>query len=139
MELVLKRHISKPPFIGILYSQSESLKASRDNQDLFEYYHSCAHHRPTNKIRIEMFANYCHVRLDSEFIDSKYRFYKNIKYDALQLEKWLQETKYNKDFNFSHLLKETDKYILVKTQPNLHSTLIKVEKISVIDGIEHFE
>ena len=123
MKLVLKQPKDKPPFIGIQYA-SEHL-ATKTNSDLIGMKDIQLILEPLNQYNIKLRL----VNKD-KMID---RAYDQIEYNAPQLQTWLQRNKNEKQFNFSHVIMEFDKHVVVK----IHMTklfLIKLSAVKLLSG-----
>ena len=130
MELVLKQPKNKPPFIGIVFTQL--YEAGTKNQDLIDALKDGSSN-PRFTLQVEAFSNYCDIRLacDSPI---GIRFYNGVKYDPQYLERWFNETRFKKPFNFAHLLIEGENHMVAKTITNRYNFVFKIENITIKTG-----
>src|SRR5258708_33287528 len=107
MKLVLKIPKDKPPFIGIQFASS--YVASKTNSDLV----SMLDKEDCQLILKPYDKHNLNLRLvnKGKFVD---REYKQIEYNNDTLKRWLEQTKSMKQFNFSHVIMDFDKHVVVK-------------------------
>jgi hypothetical protein len=124
MKLVLKQPEDKPPFIGIQY-ESEYL-AARTNADIVK-----THNKECYELILEPIdQHYINLRLvnKDKMID---RSYNQIEYNAPKLKNWLFQNENKKEFNFSHVIMNFDKHVVVKI--HIHKPfLIKLDSVKLV-------
>lgn len=128
MELVLKIPENKPPFIGVLYD-GNVFRASTDNKDFVEG-HKLGFSKAKFNLMIEPYSKYVDLRLSCDSPIS-IRFYRELVYDPVKLEKWYRQVRFSKTFNFGHVILQRDKHVLVKTTPHLYNFVLPLDSISL--------
>jgi hypothetical protein len=110
VKLILKLPKDKPPFIGILLSDSDNRSyPERLNEDLINE-HKYAGYR----LIFELNSG----RLDLGFVSEEAhitRYYKELEFDGAQLALWVYSTRNSKQFNFGHVRLEWGRETIVKT------------------------
>lgn len=124
MELVFKLPKGKIPFIGVIFQNL--YESATLNQDLVNSFKNSNY-----KIVMEQIKSEINLRLICEE-HLLVRFYNGLKYDKMKLDAWLYLTQKSQQFNFSHLVKEGDKEIVVKTLKNQKLFVLKVENCHII-------
>lgn len=124
MELVVKLPKDKPPFIGIVFENR--YEASRLNQDLVNQ-----HKDKLFTIVLEPIAR-INLRLICSEINFFYQ-YMSLKCDAEKLKRWMQNINHDTKINFSHLIREKDKDIVIETMTDRKLFVLKVESIRILD------
>jgi len=123
MKLVLKLPKDKLPFIGIQFASN--YVASKTNSDLVSMLDKEDCHlilKPYDK-------HYLNLRLvnKEKFVN---REYKQIEYNNETLKRWLEQTKGMKQINFSHVIMDFDKHVVVKISIN-KNFIIKLSKVKL--------
>ncbi len=133
LELVLKEPENKPPFIGIVFESSYN--ACKENADLVERFKQ----NPKTEfwMGIEVFSNYCDIKLQCSN-PIGIRFYRKIKYSPEKLQQWMRQTRFKPAFNFSHLLRDGDKHVVVKTLPDQFNFVLKLQTVKLQVGEQHY-
>lgn len=110
MKLVLKLPRDKPPFIGVLLSESDNRSyPERLNEDLINE-HKYAGYRlglefNKGKVSLELVTDQGHIT----------RYYKELDFDGAQLALWVYATRTALNFNFGHVRLEQGRETIVKT------------------------
>jgi hypothetical protein len=126
MKLILKQVHNKPPMLGRVFNNL--FEASTINQDLLEN----ENNERKFKINLEPYGDFLHLRLMS-FNPPGIRFYKNVKYDPVRLEKWLLSVTKEKEFLFSHLVLDNEKEVVVRSLQNQKLFTFKIERITLFN------
>jgi len=125
MELIFKLPKDKLPFLGIVFeSMSQAAKLNSelvDNRQEADY-----------KIKLEPIRDNTINMVLYSFSPTIRKEYKEMRCDLNKMEQWLNLTKYNNAFNFSHLIKEFDREMVVKTSPGFKLWVLKVSKVDLI-------
>src|ERR1035437_7927486 len=124
MELVFKLPKDKPPFMGIVFENL--FEASTLNQDLVNSYKNSEY-----KIVMEQIKSEINLRLICEehlFV----KFYNGLKYNKQKFDAWIYLSKKSPQFNFSHLMREGDKEIVIKTLKNQKLFILKISTLQLI-------
>jgi hypothetical protein len=124
MELVLKMPQGKPPFLGVVFDNVR--EACSLNQDLVNEHASSVY-----TISIEHSGIHVNIRLVCE--DPHYiRVYKNVKCDPKKLENFMYLNRLAANFNFSHLLRDFDREIVVKTLGRYKLFVLKIQGVYLV-------
>lgn len=127
MQLVLKGQTEvpadKPPFMGILFDVNEHQEAATINRDLLTPLRNAQF-----AIEFEPHSKTLDIRLLCSNPIS-IRFYRNIKYEPEKLEKFLRDTRFTKQFNFSHLVLKEGKETVTRTNPENSLFILKIDNI----------
>ncbi len=121
MKLILKLPADKPPFLGVLYNNPS--QAQRENQGLVK---SGLGNFEIILIPIE---NKITLKLKSPDNQSTY-WYEFLSYEKAALENWLRIAATYDCINFSHILQNHDKHIVVKTRDFGYLFVLKIDKVS---------
>jgi hypothetical protein len=124
MELVLKMPQGKPPFLGIVFDNVR--EACTLNQDLVNEYAGSVY-----TISIESPGSEVNIRLVCE--NPHYiRVYRNVKCDPKKLENFMYLNRLSRGFNFSHLLRDFDREIVVKTLERYKLFVLKIQGVYLV-------
>lgn len=124
MKLVLKQPKDKSPFIGIQFDSDYIAK--KTNADLLYILE-----KKDCQLILEPYnQHYLNLRLFNKdlLID---REYKQVEYNSTKLRSWFDQNKNSKEFNFSHVIMDYDKHVVVK----IHMTklfLIKLKDVKLM-------
>lgn len=123
MKLVLKLPHLKPPFIGIVFSQSSN--AEQTHQDLVT-----VHSNLEYRIVLEFVNGLINLKIISGNLQVA-KQYEGLSYDAEQLIYWINQTKNVTRFNFGHLYELNGKEVVAKTSIGLKLFVVKVNVVQV--------
>lgn len=126
--LIVKLPPNKPPFIGMLYSDSWSL--NEINQELV-----IKHKNAGYRIVFEFINGILNIRLISEAA-LVVKFYNNVSYDKEKLKAWIYLTKDKTSFNFSHIYIKDGKETVVRTKEKGMLFVLPVQSYEVIGNID---
>ncbi len=129
MQLVLKGQkevpADKPPFMGILFDVNEHHEAATINRDLLTPLRNAQF-----AIEFEPHSKTLDLRLLCTNPIS-IRFYRNVKYEPEKLEKFMRDTRFTKQFNFSHLVLKGGKETVIRSNPENTLFVLKIDNIRI--------
>jgi len=126
MKLIVKLPKDKLPFIGVQFPYS--YEAGKTNQDLVINFKHINY-----KMLFEFIKNTVNVKLVSDE-NMILRSYNGLDYDKDKLKTWFYLTKDAKAFNFSHIVKEGGKEMVVKTIQQPQYFILKLNKYEILGG-----
>ena len=125
MQLVFKLPKNKLPFLGIVFDNMG--EAMRLNQELVE-----SRKEADYKIKLEPVKDntvnlllFCYA----PFIRCEY---KNLDCDLQKMQQWLSQTRHCNAFNFSHLIKDLDREMVVHTIKQRKLWLLKLSGVELM-------
>lgn len=121
MELIFKLPENKPPFLGILFEDMR--QAVTLNQDLVNRRKDAIY-----SISIEPVGRLLNLRLSAQE-PYDVRFYHNLSCDFKKMEAWLLQARQSKACNFSHVVKELNHHMVVKTLQDRKLWVLKISQI----------
>ncbi|MCC6370216.1 MAG: hypothetical protein IT236_04345 [Bacteroidia bacterium] len=126
MRLVLKLPQNKPPFIGILFENEETIRGEKLHTEIVERYPHC-----TYEIVFEHTRTALNLRLLCQERVMVY-FYNHLGFDAENLKSWLYFTREAQAFTFGHIERVFDKDKLILSLPLRKKFFVNVKSVKFI-------
>jgi hypothetical protein len=126
MKLIVKLPKEKPPFIGVLLSETDNRAyPERLNEDLINE-HKYAGYR--------LVLEFSNQRLNLSLISDGsgiVRYYKEVDYEGDRLTSWVYMTRHTGHFNFGHVRLEQGKEKIVKTWGKKINFVLPLQKYEI--------